>query len=224
MIWYVHNISMNDHYKFWSIHIHTQNIIEYLWWTFSGIRKKIAHGEREGLNGIRFESLFGVRPRSLAQIAGITYARRSPRFALTPELYFPIISVGIIFVNMIIVGIIFVGIIIMIMLTSLDSKLYLLAVQNIFPLTGKILARRYSPLSFSSKDAWVTSAQCLKTIPSPSATIWCKIERGVFLLLVSKSLFLHQIEKKCENFFSVKDWGKPVSFNLSTHKLTFRNQ
>ena len=165
MIWYVHNISMNDHYKFWSIHIHTQNIIDYLWWTFSGIRKKIAHREREGLNGIRFESLFGVRPRSLAQIAGITYARRSPRFALTPELYLPII---------------FVGIIIIIMLTALDSKLYLLAVQNIFPLTGKILARRYSSLSFSSKDAWVTSAQCLKTIPSPSATIWCKIERGVF--------------------------------------------
>ena len=127
MIWYVHNISMNDHYKFWSIHIHTQNIIDYLWWTFSGIRKKIAHREREGLNGIRFESLFGVRPRSLAQIAGITYARRSPRFALTPELYFPII---------------FVGIIIIIMLTALDSKLYLLAVQNIFPLTGKTHTRR----------------------------------------------------------------------------------
>ena len=48
MIWYVHNISMNDHYKFWSIHIHTQNIIKYyIWWTFSGIRKKIAHRERE---------------------------------------------------------------------------------------------------------------------------------------------------------------------------------
>ena len=169
MIWYVHNISMNDHYKFWSIHIHTQNIIKYyIWWTFSGIRKKLRlerEREREGLNGIRFESLFGVRPRSLAQIAGITYARRSPRFALTPELYFPII---------------FVGIIIMIMLITLDSKLYLLAVQNIFPLTGKILARRYSPLCFSYKDAWVTSAQCLKTIPSPSATIWCKIEGGVF--------------------------------------------
>ena len=181
MIWYVHNISMNDHYKFWSIHIHTQNIIKYyIWWTFSGIRKKLRlerEREREGLNGIRFESLFGVRPRSLAQIAGITYARRSPRFALTPELYFPII---------------FVGIIIMIMLITLDSKLYLLAVQNIFPLTGKILARRYSPLSFSSKDAWVTSAQCLKTIHSPSATIWCKIERGVFLL-VSKSLFTPEV-------------------------------
>ena len=126
---------------------------------FQGLGRKLRierERERDGLNGIRFESLFGVRPRSLAQIAGITYARRSPRFALTPELYFPII---------------FVGIIIMIMLITLDSILYLLAVQNIFPLTEKILARRYSPLSFSSQDAWVTSAQCLKTIPSPSATI-----------------------------------------------------
>ena len=113
---------------------------------FQGLGRKLRlerEREREGLNGIRFESLFGVRPRSLAQIAGITYARRSPRFALTPELYFRII---------------FVGIIIMIMLITLDYKLYLLTVQNIFPLSGKILARRYSPLSFSSKDAWVTSA------------------------------------------------------------------
>ena len=99
-------------------------------------RKLRIEREGEGLNGIRFESLFGVRPRSLAQIAGITYARRSPRFALTPELYFPII---------------FVGIIIRIILTTLDSKLYLLAVQNIFPLTGKTHARRYSSLSFSSR-------------------------------------------------------------------------
>ena len=179
MIWYVHNISMNDHYKFWSIHIHTQNIIKYyIWRTFSGIRKKIAHREREGLNGIRFESLFGVRPRSLAQIAGITYARRSPRFALTPELYFPSI---------------FVGIIIMIMLTTLDSKLYLLAVQNIFPLTGKIHARRYSSLSFSF-NAWVTSARCLKTIHFPKATSWRKIEQDAFLL-VSKSLFLDVVHE-----------------------------
>ena len=76
MVRYVHNISMNDRYKFSSIHIH-MHIIKYK--TFHRLVRKLNRwrGLRRALNGIRFETLFGSRPRCLAPIR-ITYAQRSP--------------------------------------------------------------------------------------------------------------------------------------------------
>ena len=80
MVRYVHNISMNDHYKFLSIHIHVRN--KYHTENQIGIMSQISIRKRElrrALNGTRFQSLFGSRPRCLAPIR-ITYAHRSHHF------------------------------------------------------------------------------------------------------------------------------------------------
>ena len=80
MVRYVHNISMNDHYKFLSIHIHIRN--KYHTENQIGIMSQISIRKRElrrALNGNRFQSLFGSRPRCLAPIR-ITYAHRSHHF------------------------------------------------------------------------------------------------------------------------------------------------
>ena len=80
MVRYVHNISMNDHYKFLSIHIHIRN--KYHTENQIGIMSQISIRKRElrrALNGNRFQSLFGSRPRCLAP-SRITYAHRSHHF------------------------------------------------------------------------------------------------------------------------------------------------